>query len=70
VERVAAQELLVKNTTIQYGKQGDLMHHELGVADSEKQQLYKDIVRLQADLKAKTAKIKDLEASLENLVIP
>jgi len=48
-----------------YRAQGQLMNTELGQANVEKQELYKQIVQLQGALKEKQKRIKVLEAERE-----
>jgi len=59
---VADLERKLEQNTHSYITQGELMHHELGMADSEKQGLYRQIVSLQSEVKEKDRRIRELEA--------
>jgi hypothetical protein len=55
IEVAKNQERQLKHATLSYTQQGDTMHTELGNADAEKQELYKEIVKLK-DLTKRQAK--------------
>lgn len=65
LELCKKQERLLESAQDGYRNQGQLMNNELGKANAEKQELYKQIVNLQAALKEKQKRIKVLEAERE-----
>ena len=56
------QETLLEDGVAKYLAQGELMHRELGRANEQQQQLNRLIVQLQAEIKEKTHRIRELQS--------